>query len=37
MFGVDSDLHVIADDPGAAAARCHRTTVRIGRRDQSAK
>jgi hypothetical protein len=33
MFGVDSDLHVIADDARAAAARCHRTTVGIGPRD----
>jgi hypothetical protein len=33
MLGIDGDLHVVADDAGAAAARCHRTTVGIGQGD----
>src|SRR5919198_62501 len=33
MFGVDSHLNIVADDTGAAAARCHRTTVAVGQRD----
>src|SRR5205809_292061 len=33
MFGVDSYLNIVAEDTGAAAARCHRTTVRVGQRD----
>jgi hypothetical protein len=27
MLGIDGDLHVVADDAGAAAAGCHRTPV----------
>ena len=33
MLGLDSDLHVVADNTRAAAARRHRTTVGIGQRD----
>src|ERR1700732_3881093 len=33
MVGIARDLHVVADDAGAAAARRHRTAVWIGQRD----
>ena len=33
VLGVDGDLHVVADDAGAAPARGHRTAVGIGERD----
>jgi len=33
MLGVDGDLHVVTDDAGTAAARCHRATVGIGQGD----
>ena len=32
VLGVDGDLHVIADDAGAAATRRHRSAVGIGQR-----
>jgi hypothetical protein len=33
MLGIEGDQHVVADDTGAAAARCHRAAVGIGQRD----
>ena len=33
VFGVDGDLHIVADSGGAFAAGRHRTGVRIGQRD----
>src|SRR5947207_13702917 len=33
MLGIDSNLHVVADDAGTAAAGRHRTAVGIGQRD----
>ena len=33
MLGIDRDLHVVADNAGATAARCRRTAVEIGQRD----
>src|SRR5262245_34705033 len=33
MLGIHDDLHVVADNAGAPAARCHRATVGIGQRD----
>ena len=33
MLGIDGDLHVVADNAGATAARCHRTAVGIGQGD----
>src|ERR1700734_1772624 len=33
VLGIDGDLHVVADDAGAATARRHRTAVGIGQRD----
>ena len=33
MFGVDRDLHVVANDAGATPARRHGSRVRIGQRD----
>jgi hypothetical protein len=33
VLGVDCGLHVVADDPGVLAARCHRTRIRIGQWD----
>ena len=33
MFGVDRNLHIVADDAGASAALCHRAGVGIGERD----
>ena len=28
MNGIDRDLHIVADDAGAASAGCHRTAVK---------
>ena len=33
VLGIDRGLHVVADNPGVLAARCHRTRIRIGQRD----
>ena len=33
MLGVDGDLHIVADDAGAAAAGRHRAGIGIGQRD----
>jgi hypothetical protein len=33
VLGLDRDLHVVADDAGASAARRHRARVGIGERD----
>ena len=33
MFGIDSDLHIVADHAGAAPAGRHRAAVRIGEPD----
>jgi hypothetical protein len=33
MLGVDRDLHVVADNTGAAPARRHRAGIGIGKRD----
>ena len=33
VLGIDSYLHVVADDAGAAAARGHRAAIGIGQRD----
>ena len=33
MLGIYGDLHIVANDAGAAAARGHRTAVGIGQRD----
>lgn len=33
MLALDRNLHIVADDTGAAATRCHRATVGIGQRD----
>ena len=32
VLGVDRDLHVVADDTGAAPARRHRAGIGIGQR-----
>ena len=33
VLGIDCGLHIVADDSGVLAARCHRTRIRIGQRD----
>ena len=33
VLRVDRGLHIVADDPGALAARGHRASVRVGQRD----
>jgi hypothetical protein len=33
VLGIDCGLHIVADDSGVLAARCHRTRIRVSQRD----
>jgi hypothetical protein len=33
VLGIDCGLHIVANDSGVLAARCHRPRIRVGQRD----